>query len=1001
MGEATIRGNVSHGDGVYRSTDAGKSWSHLGLAATRNISKVRVHPTNPDLVYVAALGHAHGPNPERGVYRSKDGGSTWDLVLTQGEDAGAIDLVLDPSNPRIIFAAFWEGRRGPHYMSSGGPGSGLWRSMDGGDTWTDLSDKPGVPKGIKGKIGLAVSPAQQGRVWALVEHDKGGVFRSDDGGETWERLNEDRNLRQRAWYYSHLCADPQDANTVWCLNVETWRSVDGGATFHQVPAPHGDNHDLWIDPANPKRMILGNDGGGTVSFNGGLSWSTLYNQPTSELYHVTADTRTPYRVYGAQQDNTTMSVPSRSNYDAITTTEWYEIGGCESGHIAIRADNPNVVYAGCYQGVLTRYDHAVGQLRDVTVWPEEYSGWGAKDFKFRFNWTSPTMLSPHDPNILYTASNVVFRSTDEGASWDPISPDLSRNDPSTLQPSGGPITKDNTGAEVYGSVFALAESPITANLLWAGSDDGLVHISRDGGKEWTNVTPPDLPVWAQISIIEASPHDPAVAYLAANRYKLDDFAPYLYTTSDYGQTWRKITSGIAADDFTRAIREDPARKGFLYAGTETGIYLSADDGSTWRRLGGNFPVVPVHDLVLAQGDLVVGTHGRSFWVFDDVTILHQLADSATGDAAGLLKPRDTIRYGRMQGFGHAPVNGKNFAFAAGMIPAFNQTKDADGETKTTWIDAGTNPPNGIILNYTLAEEPAEPITFAILDASGQEIRSYKSKKKDEAPATPSDTGLSAAEPGEGVGAAASGEDTKSDQDTEEKDEEPTVPAKAGLNRFVWNYRYADAAKIATKGGDQPGRSGPIAAPGSYSVHITIGDETLTQDFQILPDPRLTVSADDLKAQFGLGLEIRDTHTKVNEAINRIRSIREQADLWTKRAKNLGGADAIGEAAKALKAKLDGIEAELIQKDAKSSQDTLNFPVKLNSKLAALGGSVSAGDTAPTKQQRDLFADLSMRIDAQLAALAALESEGVAAFNTLIKEASLPAITPVAAERAMA
>jgi photosystem II stability/assembly factor-like uncharacterized protein len=1003
MGEATIRGNVSHGDGVYRSTDAGRTWTHLGLERTRNIGRVRVHPTNPDLVYVAALGHAHGPNPERGLYRSANGGKSWQLVLSRGEETGAVDLALDPANPRILYASFWEARRGPHYLSSGGPGSGLWRSTDGGDTWADLSEKPGLPKGIKGKIGLAVSPAQSGRVWAIVEHEQGGVFRSDDGGETWEKLNEERNLRQRAWYYSHLCADPQDPNTVWCMNVELFRSVDGGKTFQQVPAPHGDNHDLWIDPAGPKRMILGNDGGGTVSFNGGLSWSSLYNQPTGEFYHVAVDARTPYRVYGAQQDNTTMSLPSRSVYDAITPTEWYEIGGCESGHICVRPDNPNVVYAGCYQGLLTRYDHATGQLRDVTVWPEAYSGWGAKDFKFRFNWTAPTLLSPHDPQTLYTAANVVFRSSDEGASWEPISPDLSRNDPITLEPSGGPITKDNTGAEVYGTVFALAESPLQPGLLWAGSDDGLVHVSRDGGAAWQNVTPPELPEWALISTIEPSPHDPAVAYLAATRYKRDDFQPYLFKTEDFGQAWRKLTAGIPEDDFTRVVREDPARPGLLYAGTETGIYVSFDCGESWRRLGGNLPVVPIHDLVLAQGDLVVATHGRSFWILDDVSLLHQLADPAGNGArpaestasplTQLFRPRDTIRYGRIPGFGHSPVPGKNYAFAGGMIPAYNQTKDADGQTKTAWLDAGANPPNGVAVHYQLADEPTEPVTLAFLDAAGQEIRSFKSKSPEADAATEgaegAAAGLATAESAAPVGAIVGGEDTAPDED--EKDKEPTVPAKAGLNRFVWNLHYADAAKIATKGGDQPRCHGPVATPGDYQARLVVGDQTFTETFRILPDPRVTVTPDDLGAQFALGLQIRDKLTAVNEAINRLRMIREQSDAWAKRTRDAPAAEALAAAARDLKTKLDAIEGELIQMEAKSEQDTLNFPVKLNSKLAGLAGSVGSGDSAPTRQQQELFADLSARVDAQLAALHRVEERDVASFNVLVRDAALPAI----------
>ena len=664
----------------------------------------------------------------------------------------------------------------------------------------------------------------------------------------------------------------------------------------------------------------------------------------------------------------------------------------------MRADNPNVVYAGCYQGVLTRYDHGSGQLRDVTVWPEAYSGWGAKDFKYRFNWTSPTMLSSHDPNTLFTAANVVFRSTDEGASWEPISPDLSRNDPTTLQPSGGPITKDNTGAEVYGTVFALAESPLQAGLLWAGSDDGLVHVSRNGGKSWENVTPKELPEWALISTIEASAHDPAVAYVAATRYKRDDFGPYLFKTGDFGQSWQEMTGGIPEDDLTRVIRADPGQRGVLYAGTETGVFISYDDGGSWQRLGGNLPVVPVHDLVVAQGDLVVATHGRSFWILDDVSLLHQMAGDAA-DAGGqdrLFRPRDTVRFGRISGFGHAPVAGRNYTFAAGLIPAYTQTKDADGEKKTAWLDAGTNPPDGVIVHYTLREEPAEPITLAFLDAAGEEVRSFQSKKQDdEAAATSDDDGAGAAvaEPVAASGSVIGGEDVASAED--EKDKEPTVPARAGLNRFVWNMRYADATKITSKGGDQPGRDGPIAAPGQYQVRLVVGDQTLAEGFEIRKDPRVTAGQKELEEQFALGLQVRDTLSEVNEAINRIRAIGEQVDGWVKRTNDPAVAETIATAARELKAKLDGIEGELIQTKAKSEQDTLNFPVKLNTKLAGLSGAVGSGDTAPTAQQRALFADLSARLEPQFAALRQVEEEEVAAFNTLIQESALPAIPPAA------
>ncbi|HVB65223.1 MAG TPA: glycosyl hydrolase, partial [Nitrolancea sp.] len=591
MGETTIRGNVSHGDGVYKSTDAGKTWTHLGLEKTRNIAKVRVHPENPDIVYVAAFGHAHGSNPERGVYRSKDGGATWELVLYRSDTAGANDLVIDPTNPRIIYVSFWEAIRRPWEMISGGPGSGIFKSTDGGDSWTEISRNDGLPKGVLGKIGISASATKPGRVYAVVEAEDGAIFRSDDGGETWQRGSEDRNLRQRAWYYHHIYADPQDADTVWLLNVEAWKSTDAGRTFEVVAVPHGDNHDLWIDPKYPLRMIEGNDGGACVSYNGGNSWSDIYNQPTSEFYHVATDMQTPYRIYGAQQDNTTMTVPSRSPIGAISRVEEFAVGGGESGYIQVDPRDPNIIYAGSYGGYLTRYNHATGEHRLINVWPENTLGSGAEDARYRFQWTYPIQISPHNPDEIYVTSQFVHRSNNGGSSWEIISPDLTWHDPETLKSSGGPITKDNTGAEYYATIFAFAESKLTPGLFWAGSDDGMVHVSQDAGKTWQNVTPPDLPDWALMSIVEPSPHDAATAYLAATRYKYDDFSPYLYRTNDYGKSWVKIVDGIPSDQITRVVREDPNRRGLLYAGTEAGMYVSFNDGAQWQPLQLNLPVV--------------------------------------------------------------------------------------------------------------------------------------------------------------------------------------------------------------------------------------------------------------------------------------------------------------------------------------------------------------------------------------------------------------------------
>ena len=971
MGEATIRGNVSHGDGVYRSTDGGATWRHLGLAETRNIGKVRVHPENPDIAYVAAFGHAHGPNRERGVYRTRDGGATWEQVLFRSERAGAIDLAIDPNNPRTLFATFWEAVRTPSTLISGGEGCGIFKSTDGGDTWVEITRNPGLPKGLLGKIGVAISPARPDRIWAIVEAEDGAVFRSDNGGQTWERLSEERDLRERAWYYMHIIADPQDAETLWVLNVRAWRSIDGGKTFTQFGIPHGDNHDLWIDPRNPQRLIQGNDGGAAVSFNGGASFSSLYNQPTSEFYHVTTDTQTPYRVYGSQQDNSSMSVPSRSLLDAITLQDYEEVGGGESGYIAVRPDDPNVIFAGNYQGYITRYDRRTGQARDITAWPEGASGWGAKDLKYRFQWTYPIVLSPHDPNVLYITGNHVFRSTNEGSSWEQISPDLTRNDPTTMEPSGGPITKDNTGAEYYGTIFAFAESPLTKGVFWAGSDDGLVHISRDGGASWQNVTPADLPEWSLISLIEASPHDPACAYLAANRYKHDDFRPFLYKTSDYGATWTPITTGIADDDFTRAIREDPERRGLLYAGTETGVFVSFDDGAHWQSLRRNLPVVPIHDLVVKGSDLVVATHGRSFWILDDLTPLRRLDDTARTASAQLYPPRPTTRFLPAGGYGGPATVGKSYRSSGSLILAYRQVEQPTGEQKNVYLDAGQNPPDGVIVYYSLGQQVEGDVQLTFLDAEGHEIKSFSS----EAPAEAQGSRPSAAETGK---------------------KEPRLPKQPGTNRFVWNMRAADPTRVQGYMASEDALVGPMIAPGQYSVRLTVGEQTLTQPFVVEKDPRVSATQPDLDAQYALLLRIRDKLSQTHDAINRIRSIKQQAEEWQRRTGEHEHGAKIAEAGKALAEKLSAIEEELTQVKAKNRQDTLDFPIQLNTKLAMLSGTVASADAAPTSQSVAVFDDLAGRIDAQIARLQSTIETDVAAYNTLLRESGTPAIIPSAA-----
>jgi photosystem II stability/assembly factor-like uncharacterized protein len=969
MGESCIRGDVSHGDGVYKSTNRGKTWLHLGLEDTRHIARVRIHPQNPDLVYVAALGHAFGPNMQRGVFRSADGGKSWDHILFRSNKAGAIDLSMDPHNPRILYAAIWEAQRLPWSLTSGGPDSSLYKSTDGGDTWTELTNQPGLPPGLKGRIGVAVSPAKPDRVWALVEAEDGALCRSDDGGTTWQRLSDERNLRLRFWYYGHVVADPQDPDTIYVLNIQAWKSVDGGRTFTQLTTPHGDNHDLWIDARHPQRMIEGNDGGACVSFNGGASWSTIYNQPTAQFYHVIADTRFPYRVYGTQQDNTAICVPSRSEKGAILSSQCYPVGSSESGYIAVRPDHPNIVYSGAIGsapgggGVMLRYDHATEQVRIITVWPEMYGGWGAKDLKYRFQWTYPIVLSPHDPNVLYAAGNVLFRSTDEGMSWEAISPDLTRQDATKLEPSGGPIAKDTTGAEHYCTIFAFVESPHAPGVFWVGSDDGLIHLSRDGGQSWDNVTPPELPEWTLISMIEVSPHDAATAYVAATRYKLDDTQPYLYKTNDYGATWQKITAGIPEHEFTRVIREDPGRRGLLYAGTEMGLYLSFDDGASWQSFQSNLPTVPIYDLVINEHDLVAATHGRSFWVLDDLTPLHQLTGQIGQAPAHLFAPRPTYRLPPPMGYGRQPGPGKNYMLAQGVAATYYEAPTPVGQTQRTFIDAGKNPPDGVLVTYSLGELPAGEVTLSFLDAQGQLIKRFSSV-------------------------------AANDQSNASSPKEPRLPIEAGLNRFVWNLRYPDARRVPGDATTERSLTGPLAPPGMYQVQLSVSGQTYTASFELRQDPRISATPGDFEAQFSLLLRLRDKLSDTHDAINQLHSVRQQVEVWGRRteaAPNGEAAEAVGLAANAITEKLTAIEEELIQSRARVQQDQLNFPTRLNAKLAGLTSVVASADGAPTQQSYDVFRDLSTRIDHQLIQLQEVLERDVTALNELIRASGIPAI----------
>ncbi|HMT08717.1 MAG TPA: hypothetical protein PKA82_11990 [Pyrinomonadaceae bacterium] len=935
MGESPVRGNVSHGDGVYRSNDAGKTWKHIGLADSRQIGRVRIHPKDPNVAYVAAMGHLWGPNKERGVFRTMDGGKTWQNILFRSEKAGAFDLSFDAADPNTIYAAFWQIQRTPYSLISGGEGSSLYRSTDGGDTWTDISKNRGMPAGVLGKIGVSVSPANPSRVFAMIEAKDGGLYRSDDGGETWQRVSDNANIRQRPWYYTRVYADTQNADTVYVLNVGFHKSIDGGRTFTNISVPHSDNHDLWIAPNNNQRIINANDGGANVSNDGGRNW-TEQDQPTAQFYRVAVDNDFPYNIYGAQQDNSTVKIASRTNEFAITEQDWHDVGGGESGWIAPHPDNSDIVFAGSYGGFLTRYDHKTKQQRNINVYPDNPMGAGAEAMKYRFQWNFPILFSPHKTDgkwPLYAGGNILFRSVDEGQSWQAISPDLTRNDKSKQGSSGGPISQDNTSVEYYSTIFTVAESPVTAGVIWAGSDDGLVHVTRDGGKNWTNVTPTGIPEAIQINSIEASPHDAGTAYFAGTAYKTDDYKPYIYKTNDYGKTWKKVVLGIADDAFTRVVREDPNRRGFLYAGTETGMYMSANEGETWQSLRLNLPIVPITDLAVHKRDkdLIVATQGRSFYVLDNLPLLYQMADASRVDAF-LFKPEDAYRQAGGGGF---------------QVPA----------TATV----GANPPNGVVTHYWLKAKPKE-VTLEYIDGNGKVIRKFTGKPPAEGQSAP-----------QGPGG------------------ELNLATDIGLNRFVWNYRLPNAAGLPGLimwGGSL---AGPRVVPGNYQVRLSVdGKAVATETFAIKADPRIATTQDGFQKQFDFLTNTTAKITATHNAILEIRDLRKQIEDISSRLKadQKELKDKAAETAK----KLTAVEEELMQTKIRSSQDALNFPIKLNNKLAALASLVDGSDDAPTSQAYDVYNDLTGKIDAQLATLARIKSDDIAAFNRAFSDKGLPVIS---------
>jgi photosystem II stability/assembly factor-like uncharacterized protein len=938
-GEACIRGNISQGDGVYKSFDAGKSWKHIGLNDTRAIGKVIVNPNNPDIVFVAALGHPYGPNAERGIFRTTDGGKTWEKVLYKDENTGGIDVAFDPHNPNILFAALWQARRTSWNLTDGGPGSGLYRSNDGGTTWKRLEEH-GLPKGPYGRIGIAIA-ANSDRIYAIIEarNPDGGLYRSDDGGETWDFINPSHSLWQRPWYYMHIFADPTNENVVYVMDVESFKSTDGGHLFNKVKVPHGDNHGLWIDPKDTRRMIAANDGGVTVTLDGGKNWTREDNQPTAQFYHVITDTAAPYRVYGSQQDSGTVAIISRSDDGSIDRSDWYDVGGGEAGYIAPYPPDPNIVYAADYQGNITRYDKHIGQVKAITEQPELSDAHGAFSMEHRFQWTAPVMLSPHDPNTLYHAGERLFKTTDGGVHWQVISPDLTRNDKSKQQPSGGDITLDDTGTEFYDTIFAVAESPITKGLIWVGTDDGLIQITRDEGKTWTKVTPKDMPEWSRVSQVEASPNDAGTAYIAVDRHQNDDLKPYIWKTSDYGQTWTKLTNGIPDGSFVRAVREDPKKRGLLYAGTENGIYVSFNDGADWRSLKLNLPSTPVHDLVIKDNDLVVATHGRAFWILDDVSPLRQFTDDVGKKDVHIYTP------------------GPAYRVQAG------QTGEQHASKRT-----GQNPPTGAMIYFYLKDAPkaGTETRLEILDASGNLIRKYSSSETNRLDEPP---------------------------DPDDKKPEKEIKPEAGLNRFVWDLRYEEAHRVPGyylwEYGS--GARGPVAAPGQYQVRLTIGSESQVVPLELKLDPRVKVSSEDLAQQLTVLTQIREELSQVYDAVNQIQDVRSQVAGLKRRLPENASTKAIASSADEIEKKLAGMRDQFINLNISANEDSLAYPPQIDAKLAFLAMAVGSADSAPTEAEQLQFEKLKRQSTELLSHWGDLQRHELSDFRKLTAESNLSTV----------
>ena len=948
-GEQTLRGNVSSGMGMWKSLDAGETWEYIGLPKSEHISRIRIHPKNPNVVYVGVIGNLWKPNNERGLYKTIDGGKSWSKILFVSDKAGVGDIILDPNNSRIIYASTWEMKRNGYRMDSGGPDSKVFRSYDEGETWEDISEFNGLPSFPWGIVGIAISPVNSKRIWMMIEADEGGVYRSDDGGNNWKKINSNRALRQRAWYYTRIYADTQNEDKVYVLNVSYGVSTDGGKTFTLKNAPHGDHHDLWIDPYNNMRLAIADDGGGQISNDGGDNWTTYFNQPTAQFYRVTTDNAFPYRIYGAQQDNSTIRINHRTSSSSITERDWEPTAGGESAHLAPDPKNNDIVFGGTYKGYMMMKDHSNGQNRSVNIWPDNPAGSGAEVMKYRFNWNFPILFSPNDPNKLYAGSNYLHLSINGGQSWQTISGDLTRNIPETIKSSGGPITQDNTGAEFYANIFAIAESELEEGVIWTGSDDGLIHVTKDGGKTWENVTPPSniSPRLNMINCIDVSPFEKGKVYVAATSYKFGDYTPYLYKTDNYGKTWELITNGIPENYYTRALRSDKKRPGLLYSGTEWGMFISFDDGENWSNFQLNLPITSIRDIHVKENDLILATHGRSFWMIDDLTPLHQLNEKNKDSNVILFKPDLSYRMAQSGGW-----------------------------RKPNTLLVGENHPNGVIINYYLKNYNSDSdfLKIEILNKDGSVIRSFTNNVEKMMDSIDENPVLSNSND---IDYALASSNLK------------TIMPKSGGNRLIWDMRYPGFTSFDGMVFYSSPNTGPKVTPGKYDVVLTYNNETFKREFEIVKDPRVKITQDDYEKQLSFLLRVRDEVSKANQIIIDIRKIKNDLDFLLKKVK---GKDQIIQLIIKYKKELDVIENNIHMTKNQSRQDPLNYGIRINNRIAFLLADSQRGDYPPTNQSLEFFESIKEELNIEISNFKKVLNTYTMQINNMIEDNAIKFIS---------